>query len=71
MSSEEKKSPPPPPSRHEEKSIVIQVPPNTSKNEIEKQIHDALAEQPQDIFVNRASKEIIIVVQVIQPQPPK
>jgi hypothetical protein len=69
MKSEGKKPRPPAPSRHQEKSIVIQVPPNTSKQEIEKQIHAALAEQPQDIFLNRASKEIIIVVQQ-EEEPP-
>lgn len=63
MSNEEKKPHRPVPSHHQEKSVVIQVPPNTSKEEIEKQIHAALAEQPQDLFLNRASKELIIVVQ--------
>jgi hypothetical protein len=63
MSDEGKKPPLPPPSIIHEQSIIIQVPPHTSKQEIENQIHKALAEQPQDIFLNRASKEIIIVVQ--------
>jgi hypothetical protein len=71
MSSEEEKSPPPPPSHHQETSIVIQVPPNTSKQEIEKQIHLALVHQPDDIFRGRASKEIIIVVQQEKSHPLK
>jgi hypothetical protein len=53
----------PRPSHHEGKYIVIQVPPSTPKKDIEKQIHDALAEQPQDIFTSRISKELVIVVQ--------
>jgi hypothetical protein len=69
MSDEEKKLPLPLPSIIHEQTIIIQVPPNTSKQEIENQIHKALAKQPQDIFLHRASKEIIIVVQ--QEKPPK
>jgi hypothetical protein len=60
--SDEGKTPPLPPPFNEQ-TIVIQVPPNTSKQEIEHQIHKALAEQPQDIFLKRRSKEVIIVVQ--------
>jgi hypothetical protein len=62
MSAEKKKGPPPP-SRHEGRYIVIQVPPKTSKEAIERQIHDALNEQPQDIFAASVSREVIIVVQ--------
>lgn len=69
MSDEGKKPPLPPPFIIHEQTIVIQVPPNTSKQEIENQIHKALAEQPQDIFLNRASKEVIIVVQQEQEGP--
>jgi hypothetical protein len=69
MSSEEKKPPLPPP--FQEPAIVIQVPPNTSKQEIEKQIHLALIHQPDDIFRGRASKEVIIVVQQEKSHPPK
>jgi hypothetical protein len=61
MSKEGKK--PTVPSHHEGKYIVIQVPPSTPKKEIEKQIHDALAEQPQDVFASSISKELVIVVQ--------
>jgi hypothetical protein len=53
----------PQPSRHEGKYVIIQVPPSTPKKDIEKQIHDALAEQPQDIFARSISKELVIVVQ--------
>jgi hypothetical protein len=63
MSEEKKKGPPPAPSRHEGRYIIIQVPPKTSKDVIEKQIRDALNEQPQDIFAASVSREVIIVVQ--------
>jgi hypothetical protein len=53
----------PQPSHHEGKYVIIQVPPSTPKKDIEKQIHDALAEQPQDIFARSISKELVIVVQ--------
>jgi hypothetical protein len=69
MSDEEKKSPIPFPPIIHDQTIVIRVPPNTSKREIENQIHKALAEQPQDIFLNRLSKEVIIVVQQEQNGP--
>jgi hypothetical protein len=61
MSSEKKKLPPP--SHHQENCIVIQVPTGTKKEDIEKQIHTALAEQPENIFATRKSKELVIVVQ--------
>jgi hypothetical protein len=48
---------------HQENSIVITVPTGTLKQEIEKQIRDALAEQPQDIFKDRQSREVLIVLQ--------
>jgi hypothetical protein len=53
----------PPPSHHEENYIVIQVPIGTKKQDIEKQISAALAEQPDDIFAKRKSRELVIVVQ--------
>jgi hypothetical protein len=53
----------PSPGRYEENSIVITVPTGTLKQEIENQIHDALAEMPQDIFTGRASREVLIVLQ--------
>ncbi len=61
MSDEKNKLPPP--SRHQENYIVIQVPTGTKKQEIEKQILAALAEQPENIFANRKSREVVIVVQ--------
>jgi hypothetical protein len=48
---------------HEENSIVITVPTGTLKQEIEQQIHDALAEMPQDIFKGRKSRELVLVLQ--------
>jgi hypothetical protein len=48
---------------HQENSIVITVPTGTQKQEIEQQIHDALAEQPQDIFKDRKSREVLIALQ--------
>jgi hypothetical protein len=59
MSAEEKKLP----GHFEEKCIVVTVPPGTSKQEIEKQIHDALAEQPEDIFTARKCTELVIILQ--------
>jgi hypothetical protein len=66
MSDEERKQFPPLaplPSHFEESCIVIPVPSGTLKREIEKQIHDALSEQPQDIFKDRKSREMVIVIQ--------
>ncbi len=60
MSSEKKKLPPP--SHHEENCIVIQVPKGTNKQDIEKQIHAALADQPENILAKRKSKELVIVI---------
>ena len=59
MSAEEKKLP----GHFEEKCIVVTVPTGTLKQEIENQIHDALAEMPQDIFKGRKSRELILVIQ--------
>jgi hypothetical protein len=59
MSNPEKKLP----GHFEEKCIVVTVPPNTSKQEIEKQIHEALAEQPDDIFKGRQCTELVIILQ--------
>jgi hypothetical protein len=61
MSDEETKLSPPVP--YEENCIVVPVPTGTLKQEIEKQIHDALAEQPQDIFKDRQSRELVIILQ--------
>jgi hypothetical protein len=60
MSDEEKK--PSAPDHFEEKCIVVTVPPGTSIREIEQQIHDALAEQPEDIFKARQCKELVIII---------
>jgi hypothetical protein len=69
MSDEERKLSPP--AHYEENCIVVPVLPGTLKQEIEKQIHDALAEQPQDIFKDRKSREIVIVIQHEGSRPPK
>ena len=61
MSDEEKKPPPPVP--FEENCIVVPVLTGTLKQEIEKQIHAALAGQPQDIFKHRKSRDLVIIVQ--------
>ena len=62
MSDEEKKLSP---GHFEEKCIVVTVPSGTSKQEIEKQIHEALAEQPDDIFIGkgRHCKGLVIILQ--------
>jgi hypothetical protein len=60
MSDEEKKLSP---THYEENCIVISVPTGTLKQQIEKQIHDALAERPDDIFKDRRSREMVIVIQ--------
>ena len=62
MANEEKK-PPPPPSHHSEQNIVVQVPHGASISVIEKQIHEALAQQPEDFLRKRKSRELVIVVQ--------
>jgi hypothetical protein len=41
------------PGHFEEKCIVVTVPTGTSKREIEKQIHEALAEEPDDVFIGK------------------
>jgi hypothetical protein len=69
MSDEKRKLPPL--SHHQENCLVIQVPTGTSKLEIEKQIHAALAEQPENIFAARKSKELVIVVQNEGDRPPR
>jgi hypothetical protein len=69
MAKEEKKFSPPP--HYEENCIVVPVPTGTLKQEIEKQIHDALAEQPQDIFKDRKSRELVIVLQDMGAREPK
>jgi hypothetical protein len=69
MSGEEKKLSPP--THFEEKCIVVSVPTGTLKQQIEKQIHDALVEQPDDIFKDRKSREMVIVIQHEGTHPPK
>jgi hypothetical protein len=69
MSKEEKKLPPP--THYEENCIVVSVPTGTLKQEIEKQIHDALAARPDDIFKDRKSREMSIVIQHEGTHPPK
>jgi hypothetical protein len=67
MSDEEKKLSP---THFEENSIVVSVPTGTLKQEIEKQIHDALAARPDDIFKGRKSREMTIVIQHEGNRPP-
>jgi hypothetical protein len=59
------------PPYYEENCIVVPVPTGALKEEIEKQIHDALAEQPQEIFKDRKSRELVIVLQHMGTPPPK
>jgi hypothetical protein len=70
---ERKQFPPLPriPSHYEESSIVVPVPSGTQKRDIEQRIHDALAEQPEDIFKDRKSREMVIVLQHMGVRPPK
>jgi hypothetical protein len=68
MSDEEKKLSP---THFEENCIVVSVPAGTLKQQIEKQIHDALAERPDDIFKDRKSREMVIVIQREGTHPPK
>jgi hypothetical protein len=68
MSDEEKKLSP---THYEENCIVVSVPTGTLKQQIEKQIHDALVDQPDDIFKDRKSREMIIVIQHEGTHPPK
>jgi hypothetical protein len=58
-------------SHYEENCIVVPVPTGALKEEIEKQIHDALAEQPQDLFRDRKSRELVIVLQHFGAREPK
>jgi hypothetical protein len=60
MSNEEEK-PEFPKIIHEE-HIVIEVPPDTSQVEIEKEIHKALSHEPQDFLRKSKSRQLIIVV---------
>ena len=73
--SDEERNPFPPlpriPSHYEENCIVVTVPSGTLKREIAQRIHDALAEQPQDIFKDRKSREMVIVLQHMGVRPPK
>jgi hypothetical protein len=50
--------------------IVVEVP-NGTRTEIEKQIHDALAQQPDDIFKSGKSRELVIVLQHMGAREPK
>jgi hypothetical protein len=52
-----------PPSHYKEQHIVVAVPDGTPLEVIEKQIHNALVEQPPDIIIRNRSKELVIVLQ--------
>jgi hypothetical protein len=63
---------PKPPEQHLEKHIVVGVPPGTSIEEIEKEIHKALSQEAQDILRQSQSGQLIIVVHnEYHPLPPK
>jgi hypothetical protein len=69
MSNKEEK--PKPPEHHLEEHIVVGVPPGTSIEGIEKEIHKALSQEAPDILRQIQSGPVIIVVKnEYQPPPP-
>lgn len=56
-------------SHHEEDCIIVQVPDGSQKAAIEREIHEALSEFPDDIFAQHPSGDLVIVVQSESDRP--
>jgi hypothetical protein len=59
---DESKKKRPPPSHYHDDGIVVEAPHGTPKQDTVNEIVKALNEQPDDLFKNKRSKQLVIVV---------